>query len=122
MKKPFIALTIAIIVNLMGSYAFAISYCLDFLEGGNPGGMTTGFKTCDAVNPVAVAAGDTFAVDVWVKDLPEGLLSSGFMMEYTIPASCESRTCKPMMVWTLPVPGMVTLPLRVPMFPGRDHT
>jgi hypothetical protein len=82
MKELLIAFTIAIILNLIGSSVFAISYCLDFLEGGNPGGMTTGLKTCDTVNPVAVATGDTFAVDVWASDVPEALLSSGFMIEY----------------------------------------
>jgi hypothetical protein len=60
----------------------AVGYCLDFLETGNPGGMTTGLKTCDTVNPVAVTAGDSFAVDVWASDVPEALLSSGFMIKY----------------------------------------
>jgi hypothetical protein len=82
MKKLCIAFIIGMIFSLIGSSAFAISYCLDFLEGGNPGGMTTGLKTCDTDNPVAVTAGDTFAVDVWASDVPEALLSSGFMMQF----------------------------------------
>ena len=82
MKRLSISFGLSLLLMLFVRNAFAISYCLDFLEGGNPGGMTTGLKTCDAVNPVAVATGDTFAVDVWASDLPEELLSSGFMIEY----------------------------------------
>jgi hypothetical protein len=82
MKKLTTIFFCASLLILIASSSFAAGYCLDFLEAGNPGGMTGGPKTCDRNNPERVDPGDTFTIDVWASDLPESILSSGFLMLY----------------------------------------
>ncbi len=43
-KLTTIFFCVLFVISMAGS-VFAIEYCLDFLEAGNPGGMTTGLKT-----------------------------------------------------------------------------
>ena len=81
MKKLLAFFMVMFVCVLMaGSVFAAASYCQDFLEPGNPGGRTTGLKTCDTA--VTVNPGDTFAVDIWAADLPEKIVTSGFEMSY----------------------------------------
>jgi hypothetical protein len=87
MQKIIISTIIMITLVLSADNAFAQSYCLDFLEPGNPGGRTTSLKTCDAVNPVRIDPGSIFEIEIWVADVPPpdltaGLLTSGFKMAH----------------------------------------
>ena len=82
MKKLSTALIVLFVMGLMAGSAFAQSYCQDVLETGNPGGRTTGLKTCDAVNPETLNPGDTFSIDIWAAEIPVPIISSGFEMFY----------------------------------------
>ena len=82
MKKLTVVLMFGLVMGLMTGPAFAQSYCQDVLETGNPGGRTTGLKTCDVVNPETLNPGDTFSVDIWAAEIPEAIISSGFQMAY----------------------------------------
>ena len=87
MQKLIISIIIMITLALIAGNSFAQNYCLDFLEPGNPGGRTTGLKTCDAVNPIRIDPGSIFEIEIWVADVPppdltSGLLTSGFEMVY----------------------------------------
>ena len=81
MFKKLSILCLAIFAfSLMAGSAFAQSYCQDYLEPGNPGGRTTGLKTCDTA--VTVNPGETFAIDIWTADLPETIISGGFELAF----------------------------------------
>ncbi len=82
MKKASIGIIVIVSLGLMAGAAFAQSYCQDVLETGNPGGRTTGLKTCDTVNPETLNPGDTFSIDIWAAEIPEPIISSGFEMAY----------------------------------------
>ncbi len=82
MKKLSVVLMFGLVMGLMAGPAFAQSYCQDVLETGNPGGRTTGLKTCDTVNPETLNPGDTFSIDIWATEIPEPIISSGFEMFY----------------------------------------
>lgn len=58
----------------------AIQYGIDFLEPGNPGGWTMSYKTWD--NEWSMAVTEEMYVDVWLKNVPEQIISGGFWMEY----------------------------------------
>ncbi len=81
-KKLSILCGVMLVFAFMTGSALAQSYCQDVLETGNPGGETNVTKTCDTVNPETLNPGDTFSIDIWAADLPEGILSSGFEMFY----------------------------------------
>ncbi len=82
LKKLSILCAVMFAFGLMAGSVYAQSYCQDVLEAGNPGGITTGLKTCDTVNPVTLNPGDTFSIDIWAADIPESIISSGFEMLY----------------------------------------
>ncbi len=82
MKKLSFFCMLVFVFSLMAGSAFAQSYCQDVLEPGNPGGRTTGLKTCDTVNPETLNPGDTFSIDIWAAEIPESIISSGFEMFY----------------------------------------
>ena len=80
MKKFFIVCVFALTLGLLSSPVFAIQYCKDFLEDGNPGGWTSSLKTFD--DEATVSFNQTFELDVWVNDLPEGMFTGGFTLYY----------------------------------------
>jgi len=71
---------------LMFSLAFTvpiasgIEYATDHLEKGNPGGAAASVKSFDQKG--AKDAGKEISVDVWVKDVPEELITAGFWLSY----------------------------------------
>lgn len=62
------------------SSASGIEYAVDQLEKGNPGGAAAGLKTFDRKG--VKDAGKEVSVDVWVKDVPEELITAGFWLTY----------------------------------------
>jgi hypothetical protein len=78
--KRFVVVS-AVVFNLLISPCFAIEYCKDFLEGGNPGGWNgSSLKTWDETWTMNV--GQTVDMDIWVNDAPEALLTGGFAIIY----------------------------------------
>ena len=105
MKKLSIICTCALLLGLMAGPAIAqISYCKDFLEPGNPGGLGTcdilatpcstdsqcagGAFTC--LNPSLktwdetweMPAGEAVDMDIWLNDVPEAILTAGCFITY----------------------------------------
>jgi hypothetical protein len=62
------------------SPALSIQYCKDFLEPGNPGGKETSAKTWD--EEVTVSVSEEIAIDIWLNDCPENMITSGFAISY----------------------------------------
>jgi hypothetical protein len=60
--------------------SFGVEYGADFLEPGNPGGWSESLKTFD--EEWTTSPGDTVYVDIWINDVPEKLITSGFMLTY----------------------------------------
>ena len=75
----FIAL-LALTAGLMGSPAFGVEYGTDFLEPGNPGGVSGSLKTFD--DEWTLETGETVDVDIWISELPEDMITAGFVVEY----------------------------------------
>ncbi len=81
MKKLTIICIIAwLSVALVPLSVSAIEYGIDVLEPGNPGGWTMSSKTWD--NEWAMAVTEEVYVDVWLKNVPEQIVSGGFLMVY----------------------------------------
>ncbi len=79
--KHFTCITaLALLAGCMVSSSFAAEYRTDFLEPGNPGGVSESLKTFD--DGWTVGVGETFAIDIWAVDIPETIISSGFEMFY----------------------------------------
>jgi hypothetical protein len=55
-------------------------YFTDLLEPGNPGGWTSSLKTFD--DEWTLSPGEEIEVDIWLNDIPETMLLSGFWLEY----------------------------------------
>ena len=70
----------AVIFSLMASPCYAIEYCKDFLESGNPGGWSGSLKTWD--DEWSLTVGEAVELDIWINDVPLPLLSGGFWIEY----------------------------------------
>ena len=72
----------AVLFFLIGtvSSASGIEFAIDQLEKGNPGGNTASLKTFD--KKATKDTGKEVAVDVWLKDVPEELISAGFWLSY----------------------------------------
>ena len=80
MKKFTFIWLVALFMTWMVKPAFGVEYGTDFLEPGNPGGWSQSLKTFDkewTVNP-----GDTFDVDIWINNVPEEIITSGFFIDY----------------------------------------
>ena len=60
--------------------ASGIEYAADHLEKGNPGGAAASLKSFDQKG--GKDAGKEVSVDVWVKDVPEELITAGFWLTY----------------------------------------
>ena len=72
------------VFGLMSSPVFAANYAVDYLESGNPGGWTASSKSFDDAMGVSVGVGDTFDVDVWLRDCPTSpaATSGGFWIYF----------------------------------------
>ena len=68
------------VINVETHIATIGGYCKDFLEDGNPGGWTKSLQTYDEEWTLDV--GEEVNVDIWLNDLPELLLTGGFLLEY----------------------------------------
>ena len=89
MKKLSVMFLFALVLGLMAGEAFAVSYCKDYLEPGNPGGWNgSSLKTFEEqVIPVGT---ESILIDIWLNDLgrdPVGigqdwLVSGGFEVTY----------------------------------------
>ena len=64
-----------LLVCLLASPVFSFHFSADFLEEGNRGGHS-GLKTFD--REWVVGVGDTVEVDIWVSNMSEPLLTTGF--------------------------------------------
>jgi hypothetical protein len=80
MKNFSVIAVFVFIVSCMVSPAYGAEYGTDFLEPGNPGGVSGSLKTFDEERPISV--GETFSIDIWAADIPETIISSGFEMFY----------------------------------------
>ena len=81
MKKISTICMLSLVLGLVSCPAFAIEYCKDFLEPGNPGGWNgNSLKTFD--DEWTMEVGDEVELDIWVNDVPFSLLSGGFWIEY----------------------------------------
>ena len=78
MKSLLVVCILAL--TLMVSPCFAIQYCKDFLEKGNPGGWGTSAKTWD--EEITAAVTEEVSIDIWLNDCPENMLTSGFFISY----------------------------------------
>lgn len=58
----------------------AVEFCADFLESGNPGGLTASKKTCDQKAPKGI--GKEAAIDIWLKGVTEEIITAGFWVSY----------------------------------------
>ena len=83
MKKISPTCIFVLILALMAVPVFAVEYCKDYLEDGNPGGWTSSPKTFE--EEITMDVGSTVFVDVWINDLREDdqLISGGFVASWT---------------------------------------
>ena len=83
MEKRFLVICLCLLfTGLMGNSTVshgALSYRVDVLEQGNPGGWEESLKTFD--NEVTVTPPETVEIDVWLHDVPEPLITAGFWVE-----------------------------------------
>ena len=79
MKKLFIFCAITLLM-LLSAPVSAIEFCADFLEPGNPGGLTTSKKTCDPKAPKGL--GKDAEIDIWLKGVPEEIITAGLWIAY----------------------------------------
>lgn len=80
MKSLFTSCALLFSLLYALSSASGIEYATDQLEKGNPGGNTASLKTFDQKG--AKDAGKEVAVDIWIKDVPEELITAGFWLSY----------------------------------------
>jgi hypothetical protein len=81
MKALLIMWMLLLVPGLVFSPVFAVEYCKDFLESGNPGGWyDNSLKTFD--DEWTMEVGGEVELDIWVNDVPFALLSGGFWIEY----------------------------------------
>jgi hypothetical protein len=80
MKKLASCAALIVFFFITVSSAPAIEYAVDHLEKGNTGGTAASLKTFDqkGVND----ASKEILLDVWVKDVPEELITAGFWLTY----------------------------------------
>ena len=78
MRKLFVMGVL--LLGLLENPSYAIEFCKDVLERGNPGGPSQSLKTWDEEwiigQPIEVD------VDIWVNDVPEQLLTAAFYIDF----------------------------------------
>jgi len=82
MKKLLIIWALILALGLFSAPAFAAHYVADFLESGNPGGWTASLKTLDDAAGTSVSVGDTFNVDIWMRNASGAATNGGFWIEF----------------------------------------
>ena len=80
MKKLLIVCAFTLTIGFLSSPCFAIHYCKDFLEPGNPGGWSESLKTFE--DEWTLNAGEIVELDIWINDVPEELITAGFWITY----------------------------------------
>ena len=81
MKRLSIICILLQIACFIPRSVFAIGYCKDFLEPGNPGGWGTSLKTWDEARTQNI--GEEVLVDIWINDVPnDSLITAGFYLMY----------------------------------------
>jgi hypothetical protein len=80
MKKRSISFALLLVLTWAVSSASGIEYAVDQLEKNNPGGSTASLKTFDKKG--IKDTGKELTVDIWLKDIPEELISAGFWLSY----------------------------------------
>ena len=80
MKRLSACFVLMFFILITISTVSAIEYATDHLEKGNPGGNTASLKSFDQKG--VKDAGKEVSVDVWVKDVPEELITAGFWLTY----------------------------------------
>ena len=79
MKKLFALWMFVLLFASTSGTAFAIGYCKDFLEDGNPGGWEISQKTWD--DEWTVHTGEEIVIDIWLNDLHrDDLITAGFYL------------------------------------------
>jgi hypothetical protein len=58
----------------------ASGYRIDVLEQGNPGGWEESLKTFD--DETTIAQSETIAMDIWLQEVPEPLITAGFWIAF----------------------------------------
>ena len=79
MKKLLIVCVFSLFFGFLSSSVFAIQYCKDFLETGNPGGLGS-LKTFD--DELYISAWSEQEIDIWINDVPEPLITAGFWITF----------------------------------------
>ena len=79
MRKLIIVCIFSLLLGFLSSPAYAIQYCKDFLENGNPGGLSS-LKTFD--DELNVFSDKEPEIDIWINDVPEPLITAGFWITY----------------------------------------
>lgn len=80
MKNVILICVLTLFTAWMANPVLGVEYGTDFLETGNPGGWSESLKTFDEV--WTVNCGNTFDTDIWLKDVPEKLITAGFLIDY----------------------------------------
>lgn len=80
MKKMLIIYSLALFLAQVALPVCAVEFCADFLESGNPGGLTGSKKTCDQKAPKDI--GKEAAIDIWLKGVKEEIITAGFWVSY----------------------------------------
>ena len=81
MKKFLTVVMFFLIIALASGTAFAIGFCKDYLEDGNPGGWEISLKTWD--DEWTVHAGGEIVIDIWLNDIHRNdLITAGFYLMF----------------------------------------
>ena len=78
MKRSALTIAVLLILTVVASSASAIEFAVDQLEKNNPGGVTASLKTFDKKG--IKGTGKEATLDIWLKDVPEELISAGFWL------------------------------------------
>jgi len=83
MKKLSIICSMLMVFGVISAPAFAVNdYDVDYLESGNPGGVLPGsLKTWDSAG-ILVNDGDTFLVDVWMRNASGAATNGGLWIDF----------------------------------------
>ena len=80
MKKTLVLSVVVLSMFFLSLPVCAVEFCADFLEPGNPGGLTASKKTCDPKAPKGL--GKDAEIDIWLKGVPEEIITAGFWIAY----------------------------------------
>jgi len=81
MKKLFIICSLSLLWGLMAGQTWAITYCKDVLENGNPGGWKKSLKTWD--DEITIIPGQRIEIDIWINNAPGAVFGGGFYLNYS---------------------------------------